>query len=275
MKEPFHNYAYLLDVNIEGAVHEARELSLANELFRPLRVRMATPLRFTSWLRITNSIDFTSLVKELHKGDEVVLKEAQRSLTGEADKIVTLDDLKEKVLQSFEIKLGPNRSLDWLNDTARQLLSPLPLRELIVILHLLLPQVTRSDEYNYDQVNDRNSEDKTGKKIIAAEWYHLEATLVPTAKGIQGMHEVDCCFHNAAQCPAAFVSDYDYDRPTNLYKIATDKPQTLQRGANAGDVVMIHFSFGHGAQDVTYRGERPKQYLLSQMSFLHSGKAVR
>eukprot|EP00435_Cladocopium_sp_Y103_P023713 s3632_g5.t1 len=193
MKEPYHNYAYLLDVDIGGGVKEARELSLENEFFRPLRVRMARPLRFTSWLRITNAIDFTSLVQELHEDDDTVLKKARESLAARAGDIDTVDDLKVKVLQSFEIRLGPNKSLDWLNDTARQLLAPLPLRELIVILHLLLPQATRSNKNNYDRNSDRNSEDKTGKQIIAAELYYLDASLVPTAKGVHGMHEVDCC----------------------------------------------------------------------------------
>eukprot|EP00435_Cladocopium_sp_Y103_P063384 s1396_g25.t1 len=186
MKEPYHSYAYLLDVDISGGVREARELSLENELFRPLRVRMATPLRFTSWLRITNAIDFTSLIQDLHEDDGALLKKARENLATSAGDIETVEDLKLRVLQSFEIRLGPNKSLDWLNDTARQLLAPLPLRELIVILHLLLPQVTRSDKNNYDS----NREDKTGKQIIAAELYQLEASLVPTAKGVHGMYEL-------------------------------------------------------------------------------------
>eukprot|EP00435_Cladocopium_sp_Y103_P050084 s2093_g15.t1 len=250
MKEPYHSYAYLLDVDIRGGVREARELSQENELFRPLRVRMATPLRFTSWLRITNALDFTTLIQDLHEDDSVLLKKARKNLAGSAVDIETIEDLKLRVLQSFEIRLGPNKSLDWLNDTARQLLAPLPLRELIVILHLLLPQVTRSDKDNYD----RNREDKTGKQIIAANLHRLEASLIPTAKGVHGMHEVDCCFRSPNQSPAAFVSEYNFENPWDLYRIAIDKPQTLQRGANSGDVVMIDFSLVPDTERITYRG---------------------
>eukprot|EP00435_Cladocopium_sp_Y103_P057310 s1247_g19.t1 len=250
MKEPYHNYAYLLDVNMPRGIKDARELSLENELFRPLRVRMAAPLRFTSWLRLTNALDFATLVRDLHKDDDELLAEARKTLATATTSIESLDDLKLRVLQSFEIKLGPSKSLEWLNDTARKLLSPLPLRELIVILHLLLPQVTRSDKDNYDG----SKEDKTGKQVIAAKLYKLEASLTPTAKGVHGLHEVDCSFHDPSLSPAAFVSEYNFNNPWDLYRIAVDKPQTLQRGANAGDVVVMNFSLSPDTAGVTYRG---------------------
>eukprot|EP00435_Cladocopium_sp_Y103_P044017 s718_g12.t1 len=249
MKEPYHNYAYLLDVNMPRGIKDARELSLENELFRPLRIRMATPLRFTSWLRLTNALDFATLVQDLHKDDDELLAEARKTLATSTVSIESLDDLKLRVLQSFEIKLGPRKSLDWLNDTARKLLSRLPLGELIVILHLLLPQVTRGDKENYDS----NKEDKTGKQVIAAKLYKLEASLTPTARGVHGMHEVDCSFHDPNLSPAA-VSECNFNNPWDLYRIAVDKPQTLQRGANAGDVVVMNFSLLPDTAGVTYRG---------------------
>eukprot|EP00435_Cladocopium_sp_Y103_P067809 s20_g30.t1 len=129
MKEPFHNYAYLLDVTMTAGVKEARELSLENELFRPLQVRMAAPLRFTSWLRITNKLDFATLVKDLHKEDQDLLVRAQKTLAVPAISVGSLEDLKKIVLQSFEIKLGARKSLEWLNDIARKLVSPLPIPE--------------------------------------------------------------------------------------------------------------------------------------------------
>eukprot|EP00435_Cladocopium_sp_Y103_P022259 s455_g5.t1 len=250
MKEPYHNYAYLLDVKMPRGVKDARELSLDNELFRPLRVRMAAPLRFTSWLRLTNTLDFATLVEDLRKDDAELLAGAQKTLATPTLSIGSLDDFKEIVLQNFEIKLGPRKSLDWLNDTARKLLSPLPIRELIVILHLLLPQVTRSNKDNYDC----NKEDKTGKQVIAAKPYKLEAYLTPTARGVHEMHETDCKFYDPTLSPAAFVSDYNMEHPWNLYRIAVDKPQTLQRGANAGDVVMMNFSLTSDTSGVIYKG---------------------
>ena len=116
--------------------------------------------------------------------------------------IDSMEEAHALLLKNFRVGRGNQSACaQWLTEMARDLLAPIPFREVFVILALFLPQLTFVDEA------------ATKKELWSSPTvrkFGLVVDVTPTATGLQGMHEYRIAFPAGSQsaifCPAHFQS---------------------------------------------------------------------
>ena len=81
------------------------------------------------------------MVSNLHRSDKDLLQLLQRCVAGQ--QIASMEEAQALLLKNFRVgKEKPSACAQWLTEMARDLLAPIPFREVFVILALFLPQLT-------------------------------------------------------------------------------------------------------------------------------------
>ena len=127
------------------------------------------------------------------------------------------------LLKNFRVGRGNQSACaQWLTEMARDLLAPIPFREVFVILALFLPQLTFVDEA------------ATKKELWSSPTVRKFGSVVdvtPTAARLQGMHEYRRGFpawsQSAIFCPAHFQS-------WNYEQLASSPSSTVHMDSQAG-----------------------------------------
>ena len=85
------------------------------------------------------------LVSNLHRSDKDLLQLLQRCVAGQ--QIASMEEAQALLLKNFRVgKEQPSECAQWLTKMARDLLAPIPFREVFVILALFLPQLSFVDD---------------------------------------------------------------------------------------------------------------------------------
>ena len=134
-----------------------------------------------------------------------------------------MEEAQALLLKNFRVGKGTQSACaQWLTEMARDLLAPIPFREVFVILALFLPQLTFVDEATTRQ---ELWSSPTVRK------FGLVVDVTPTATGLQGMHEYRIAFPSGSQtaifCPAHFQS-------CNFEQLASSPSSTVHMGSQAG-----------------------------------------
>ena len=161
------------------------------------------------------------LVSNLHRPDQALLVLLQSCVAGQ--QIASMEEAQELLLKNFRVGKGnPSACAQWLTEMARDLLAPIPFREVFVILALSLPQLTFVEEATTRQ---ELWSSPTVRK------FGLVVDITPTATGLQGMHEYRIAFPSGSQtaifCPAHFQS-------CNFDQLASSPSSTVHMGSQAG-----------------------------------------
>ena len=198
-----HNYWHWLQCQLPKGRVSLTNLKLTHPGVIPSRDRIAAPMRLASWVRfetIMTSEDWegaiSMLVANLHRPDQELLSLLQLCVAGQ--RIASMEEAQALLLRNFRVgKDKQSACAQWLTDMARNLLAPIPFREVFVILALFLPQLTFIDGASARQ--DLWSSPTVQK-------HGLQVDITPTAAGLQGMHEYRIAFPSWSQaavfCPA-------------------------------------------------------------------------
>ena len=223
-----HNYWHWLHCQLpEGKVSLA-DLKLTHPNVIPSRDRIAAPMRLASWIRFETAMTsedwegaISLLVSNLHRSDKDLLQLLQRCVAGQ--QIASMEEAQALLLKNFRVgKEKPSECAQWLTEMARDLLAPIPFREVFVILALFLPQLTFVDEASARQ--DLWSSPTVRK-------HGLVVDITPTAARLQGMHEYRIAFPSQSQaaifCPAHLQS-LDFEQ------LATSSSNAVHMGCQVG-----------------------------------------
>ena len=119
------------------------------------------------------------LVSNLHQPDQELLRLLQLCVAGQ--EIESMEEAQSLLLRNFRVgKDNQSECALWLTEMAKNLLAPIPFREVFVILALFLPQLTFLDGARAQQSLWASPEVKQRG---------LQVDVTPTAAGLQGMHE--------------------------------------------------------------------------------------
>lgn len=231
-----HNYVHLITETIPPGIFQVTQLATRFVEARPLRAQVQVPLRLTCWMRGADTIrlqDLTSLLRldtpELIAALHDVATDLRRPAP--EDEATAVDT----VLAGFSIRLSSDRTSrmapveQWLTAMARQLLAPLPLRELLVLLHAFIPQITYGSANRFDLL---------GKKSITCA--NSQITLTPTAIGQHGIREYSFQHHAPSQPLGVWVppSCPDPDVIT-LEDWHQYNSKAIETGLDWGDVLLV------------------------------------
>ena len=108
-------------------------------------------MRLASWIRFETAMTsedwegaISLLVSNLHRSDKDLLQLLQSCVAGQ--QIASMEEAQALLLKNFRVgKEKPSACAQWLTEMARDLLAPIPFREVFVILALFLPQLTFVD----------------------------------------------------------------------------------------------------------------------------------
>ena len=136
------------------------------------------------------------LVSNLHQPDQELLRLLQLCVAGQ--EIASTEEAQSLLLRNFRVGKGNQSACArWLTDMAKDLLAPIPFREVFVILALFLPQLTFLDGARTQQSLWASPEVKQRG---------LQVDITPTAAGLQGMRKYRVVFPPwstvAVFCPA-------------------------------------------------------------------------
>ena len=235
-----HCYWHWLQCQLPKGKVSLTTLKLTRPDVVPRRDRIAAPMRLASWIRfetVTTSDDWEGaislLVSNLHRPDQELLVLLQSCVAGQP--IASMEEAQALLLKNFRVGKGnPSACAKWLTEMARDLLAPIPFREVFVILALFLPQLTFVDEATTRQ---ELWSSPTVRK------FGLVVEVTPTATGLQGMHEYRIAFPSGSQaaifCPAHFQS-------CNFEQLASSPSSTVHMGSQAGKAYRIVLE-EHGA----------------------------
>ena len=210
-----HNYWHWLHCQLPKGKVSLADLKLTHPNVIPRRDRIAAPMRLASWIRFETAMTsedwegaISLLVSNLHRSDKDLLQLLQSCVAGQ--QIASMEEAQALLLKNFRVgKDKPSACAQWLTEMARDLLAPIPFREVFVILALFLPQLTFVDGASARQ--DLWSSPTVRK-------YGLLVDITPTAAGLQGMHEYRIAFPSWSQaaifCPAHLQS-LDYEQLAN------------------------------------------------------------
>ena len=134
-----------------------------------------------------------------------------------------MEEAHALLLKNFRVGKGnPSACAQWLTEMARDLLAPIPFREVFVILALFLPQLTFVEEATTRQ-------ELWSSPVVRK--FGLLVDITPTATGLQGMREYRITFPSWSQmaifCPAHFQS-------CNFDQLASSSSSTVHMGSQAG-----------------------------------------
>ena len=147
-----HCYWHWLQCQLPTGKVSLTTLKLTHPDVVPRRDRIAAPMRLASWIRfetVMTSDDWEGaislLVSNLHRPDQELLGLLQSCVAGQ--QIASMEEAQALLLKNFRVGKGnPSACAQWLTEMARDLLAPIPFREVFVILALFLPQLTFVDE---------------------------------------------------------------------------------------------------------------------------------
>ena len=235
-----HCYWHWLQCQLPTGKVSLTTLKLTHPDVVPRRDRIAAPMRLASWIRfetVMTSDDWEGaislLVSNLHRPDQELLVLLQSCVAGQP--IASMEEAQALLLKNFRVGKGNQSACaQWLTEMARDLLAPIPFREVFVILALFLPQLTFVDEATTRQ---ELWSSPTVRK------FGLVVEVTPTATGLQGMHEYRIAFPSGSQtaifCPAHFQS-------CNFEQLASSPSSTVHMGSQAGKAYRIVLE-EHGA----------------------------
>ena len=235
-----HCYWHWLQCQLPTGKVSLTTLKLTHPDVVPRRDRIAAPMRLASWIRfetVMTSDDWEGaislLVSNLHRPDQELLALLQSCVAGQ--QIASMEEAQALLLKNFRVGKGNQSACaQWLTEMARDLLAPIPFREVFVILALFLPQLTFVDEATTRQ---ELWSSPTVRK------FGLVVDVTPTATGLQGMHEYRIAFPSGSQsaifCPAHFQS-------CNFEQLASSPSSTVHMGSQAGKAYRIVLE-EHGA----------------------------
>ena len=146
-----HNYWHWLHCQLPQGQVRLTDLKLTHPEVIPNRDRIAAPMRLASWIRFETlmaSDDWegaiSMLVSNLHQPDQELLRLLQLCVAGQ--EIASMEEAQALLLRNFRVgKDNQSACAQWLTDMAKNLLAPIPFREVFVILALFLPQLTFLD----------------------------------------------------------------------------------------------------------------------------------
>ena len=235
-----HCYWHWLQCQLPAGKISLTMLKLTHPEVIPRRDRIAAPMRLASWIRFETAMTsedwegaISLLVSNLHCADQELLVLLQSCVAGQP--IASMEEAQELLLKNFRVGKGTQSACaQWLTEMARDLLAPIPFREVFVILALFLPQLTFVDEATTRQ---ELWSSPTVRK------FGLVVDVTPTATGLQGMHEYRIAFPSGSQaaifCPAHFQS-------CNFEQLASSPSSTVHMGSQAGKAYRIVLE-EHGA----------------------------
>ena len=235
-----HCYWHWLQCQLPTGKVSLTTLKLTHPDVVPRRDRIAAPMRLASWIRfetVMTSDDWEGaislLVSNLHRPDQELLVLLQSCVAGQP--IASMEEAQALLLKNFRVGKGNQSACaQWLTEMARDLLAPIPFREVFVILALFLPQLTFVDEATTRQ---ELWSSPTVRK------FGLVVEVTPTATGLQGMREYRIAFPSGSQtaifCPAHFQS-------CNFEQLASSPSSTVHMGSQAGKAYRIVLE-EHGA----------------------------
>ena len=123
-----HCYWHWLQCQLPAGKVSLATLKLTHPAVVPRRDRIAAPMRLASWIR-----------------DKELLMLLQSCVAGQ--QIASMEEAQALLLKNFRVGKGnPSACAQWLTEMARDLLAPIPFREVFVILALFLPQLTFVEE---------------------------------------------------------------------------------------------------------------------------------
>ena len=172
-------------------------------------------MRLASWIRFETIMTsegwegaISLRVSNLHRSDKDLLQLLQKRVAGQRK--ASMEEAQALLLKNFRVgKDKQSACAQWLTEMARNLLAPIPFREVFVILALFLPQLTFLDGASARQ-------DLWSSPTVQKHGLHVDIT--PTAAGLQGMHEYRIAFPSwskaAVFCPAQF-QHLDYEHLAN------------------------------------------------------------
>ena len=149
-----------------------------------------------------------SFVSNLHQPDHELLRLLQLCVAGQ--KIASMEEAQALLLRNFRVgKDNQSACAKWPTDMAKNLLAPIPFREVFVILALFLPQLP---------FLDGASAQKSLWASPTVQKHGLQVDITPTAAGLQGMREYRVVFPPWSQaavfCPA-HLHHYDFEQLAN------------------------------------------------------------
>ena len=235
-----HCYWHWLQCQLPAGKVSLTTLKLTHPDVIPRRDRIAAPMRLASWIRFETAMTsedwegaISLLVSNLHCPGQELLVLLQSCVAGQP--IASMEEAQALLLKNFRVGKGTQSACaQWLTEMARDLLAPIPFREVFVIPALFLPQLTFVDEATTRQ---ELWSSPTVRK------FGLVVEVTPTATGLQGMHEYRIAFPSGSQtaifCPAHFQG-------CNFEQLASSPSSTVHMGSQAGKAYRIVLE-EHGA----------------------------
>ena len=222
-----HCYWHWLQCQLPTGKVSLTALKLTHPDVVPRRDRIAAPMRLASWIRfetVMTSDDWEGaislLVSNLHRPDQELLMLLQSCVAGQ--QIASMEEAQALLLKNFRVGKGnPSACAQWLTEMARDLLAPIPFREVFVILALFLPQLTFVEEATTRQ---ELWSSPTVRK------FGLVVDITPTATGLQGMHEHRIAFPSWSQTA---ISAQRF-QSCNFDQLASSPSSTVYMGSQAG-----------------------------------------
>ena len=209
------------------------DLKLSHPDVIPVRDRMAAPLRLASWVRLETVMDrrewsmaIAMLVPAIHLPDEALLKLLSQCVPDQS--ITSMKEAQALLLRNFRVG-GARQSdcADWLTAVTRDLLQPIPFREVFVILALFLPQLPFAE----------------GAQLANQLWTSpviwREATVIqvtPIAQGLRGMHEYRIAFPAHSRAVVFCAQELTEQQFLQLSSMPADK---IHVGCQVGKVYRI------------------------------------
>ena len=223
-----HNCWHWLQCQLPAGKVSLADLKLMHPNVIPRRERIAATMRLASWIRFETAMTsedwggaISLLVSNLHRSDKDLLQLLQRCVAEQ--QIASMEEAQALLLKNFRVgKEQPSECAQWLTKMARDLLAPIPFREVFVILALFLPQLSFVDDASARQ--DLWSSPTVRK-------HGLVVDITPTAAGLQGTHEYRIAFPAWSQaaifCPAHLQSQ-DFEQ------LATNSSNAVHMGCQVG-----------------------------------------
>ena len=187
---------------------------------------MVSTSRLVASLSSELTVAISLLVSNLHRPDQELLMLLQSCVAGQ--QIASMEEAQALLLKNFRVGKGnPSACAQWLTEMARDLLAPIPFREVFVILAQFLPQLTFVEEATTRQ---ELWSSPTVRK------FGLFVDITPTATGLQGMHEYRIAFPSWSQtavfCQAHFQS-------CNFDQLASSPSSSVHVGSQDGKAYQL------------------------------------
>ena len=134
-----HCYWHWLQCQLPAGKVSLTTLKLTHPDVIPRRDRIAAPMRLASWIRFETAMmsegwegAISLLVSNLHCPDQELLVLLQSCVAGQP--IASMEEAQALLLKNFRVGKGTQSACaQWLTEMARDLLAPIPFREVFVI----------------------------------------------------------------------------------------------------------------------------------------------